>query len=100
MNQAKAHAILDLHQRVSKQMPGLLHSQFAAKVVDFIFAYPVFASALFTARSQVPQPSVLRFLPLLRDGGILTIVRERSGRRPAIYAFSELLNIAEGRAVL
>lgn len=98
-NQAKADAILKLHQRVSKDVPGLLHSQFAGNAVDFIFAHPVFASALFTNRSGIPQPSALRFLPLLRDGGILTVVRERSGRRPAIYAFRELLNIAEGGTV-
>jgi hypothetical protein len=96
-NQAKAHAILNLHQRMSRQLPGLLRFQFAGNVVDFIFAYPMFASALFTGRSGVPQPSALRFVALLRDGGILTALRERSGRRPAIYAFSELLNIAEGR---
>jgi hypothetical protein len=41
-----------------------------------------------------------RFLTVLRDAGVLTTVREGSGRRPAIYAFPTLLNIAEGRAGL
>ena len=99
-NQAKAHAILNLHQRLSKEVAGLLRSQFTGNVVDFIFAYPVFPSALFVNRSGVQQPSAPRFLALLKDGGILTAVRERSGRRPAIYAFLELLNIAEGRTLV
>jgi hypothetical protein len=29
--------------------------------------------------------------------GVLKSLRESSGRRPAVYAFRELLNIAEGR---
>lgn len=96
-NQAKARAILALHQRMSRELPGLLRSPFVGNVVDFIFAYPIFASALFTDRSGVPQPSALRFLALLREGGVLTVLRERSGRRPAIYGFMELVNIVEGR---
>ena len=85
---------------MSKELPGLLHSQYATNVVDFIFAHPVFASALFVDHSGVPKPSALRFLGLLTDNGVLTAIRKRSGRRPAIYAFLELLNIAEGRTVI
>lgn len=38
--------------------------------------------------------------PLSDKDGLLTLIREGSGRRPAVYAFSELLNITEGRVVL
>ena len=100
VNQERAQAILKLHQRLTLEVPQLLHSQFASSVVDFIFATPVFASGLLVERSGIQQASVLRFLAMLRDAGILRVVRERSGRRPAIYAFSELLNIAEGRALI
>jgi Fic family protein len=99
-NQARAQAILKLHQRMMLEVPSLLHSQFASSVVDFIFANPVFASALFVDRTDIQQASALRFLALLRDGGVLRVIRQRSGRRPAIYAFPELLNIAEGRALI
>jgi Fic family protein len=99
-NQARARAILKLHQRLTLEVPRLLHSKFASSVVDFIFATPVFASALLVERSGIPQASVLRFLALLRDAGTLRMMRERSGRRPAIYAFPELLNIAEGRTLI
>lgn len=99
-NQARAQAILKLYQRLTLEVPLLLHSQFASSVVDFIFANPVFASALLAERSGIQPASVLRFLALLRDGGVLKVIRERSGRRPAIYAFPELLNIAEGRTLI
>ena len=32
-------------------------------------------------------------------GGLLKTLQKSSGRRPAVYAFKELLNIAEGREV-
>jgi hypothetical protein len=37
---------------------------------------------------------------ILRDNSILTTLREPSGRRAGVYAFSELLNLAEGKDVL
>jgi len=38
-------------------------------------------------------------LSALRESGLLKILREASGRRPAFYVFSELLNTAEGKDV-
>jgi len=39
-------------------------------------------------------------LKKLRDAGILIAIREASGSRPSVLAFSELVNQAEGRKVL
>jgi Fic family protein len=99
-NQAKAQAILGLHQRMQADIPAITHSQHAGRAVDFLFARPIFSSSHFTEGSQIPKPTALRILGLLRDVGLLRTVREGAGRRPAILAFSQLINIAEGRAVL
>lgn len=99
-NQTKARAILELHQRMLREVAALTHSEHAGRAVDFLFGQPVFASSHFIEGSEIPRASALRFLPLLRDGGILRTIQEAAGRRPAIYAFPALLNIAEGRAVL
>jgi hypothetical protein len=37
---------------------------------------------------------------VLKDAEILKVLRDGSGRKPAILAFAELLNCAEGRKVL
>ncbi len=42
----------------------------------------------------------LALLKQLREKGILTILRNASGRRSAVLCFPELLNIVEGRKVL
>jgi hypothetical protein len=60
----------------------------------------VFASTHFVEGSEIPRPTALRFLALLREAEILRVLREGAGRRAAIYAFPTLLNIAEGRDVL
>jgi Fic family protein len=98
-NQAKAAAILDLHQRKMRDVVEITHSHYAANVVDFIFDRPVFSTQHFVDHAGIPRPSAQRFLPLLRDKGVLRTVREGAGRRAAIFAFPELLNIAEGHPV-
>ncbi len=98
-NERKARAILSLHERVKTQVVDLTHSQHAIRVVDFIFQSPIFAAPLFTNYSQIPKPTANRILSLLRDKGILLTLQEGKGRRPGIYAFGELLNIAEGDEV-
>ena len=98
-NQSKAQAILDLHQRMLLEVAERTHSQHAGRAVEFLFSRPIFASTHFIEGSSIPKPTALKFLGTLRDAGILTTIREGAGRRPAIYAFPSLLNIAEGRKV-
>ncbi len=67
---------------------------------DFLFSRPVFASTHFVQGSNIPRPTALRFLAVLREDGVLRTIRDGAGRRAAIFAFPALLNIAEGRPVL
>lgn len=99
-NQAQAQAILELHQSMLRAVAELTHSQYASRAVEFLFSWPVFASTRFVERSGIPRPTALRTLAMLRDAEILRTIRQGAGRRPAIYGFPALLNIAEGRAVL
>jgi hypothetical protein len=95
-NQAKAQAILNLHQRMQRRVAELTHSQFVGLAVDFIFSRPVFATTHFVEGSQIPRESALKILRVLRTADVLRTIREGAGRRPAILAFPDLLNIAEG----
>ncbi|NEX18519.1 MAG: cell filamentation protein Fic [Halochromatium sp.] len=99
-NQRKAQAILDVYQRMLLDTPELTHSQHAGRAVEFLFSRPVFASPHFIESSGIPKPTAQRILSLLRKAGVLRPIRKGSGRRPTIYAFPMLLNIAEGRDVL
>ena len=99
-NQKKAKKIIDLHQSMLHRVAELTHSQHSGSAVEFIFSWPVFQTTAFAERYGIRRPTAQRIMRCLRDEGILRTLREGAGRRPAIYAFQELLNIAEGRKVL
>lgn len=98
-NERKARSILSLYDCTKTQVAELTHSQYAIHAVDFLFQTPIFAAPTFVALSGIPKPTANRILNLLRDDQILRAVQEGRGRRPGIFVFSELLNIAEGKEV-
>jgi Fic family protein len=95
-NERKARAILALYDRLKVKVADLTRSQHSIRALDFIFQFPIFQAPVFTTRSQIPKPTAARILGLLREDGLLTTIREGTGRRAGIFAFRELLNIAEG----
>jgi len=99
-NEYKARAILALYDHVKKQVADLVHSQHSMRAVDFIFQEPVFSAPAFIQSSEIPKPSANRILSLLRENKLLFTLREGKGRRPGVYAFLELLGIAEGKKVV
>jgi Fic family protein len=98
-NEQKARAILALYEAVKERVIDLTHSQHAIRAVDFLFQSPIFKAPDFTDRSEIPKPTASRILAVLRENGVLHTLREGVGRRPGIYAFRELLNVAEGRVI-
>ncbi len=99
-NTVRVRSIRELYERMKQQISELTRSQYALKVLDALFDRPIFESSDFVERSGIPKNTALPFLRKLRDIGILSLLREKSGRRSAILAFSELLNCAEGRKIL
>lgn len=95
-NQRKAMAILKLYEEKKSEVIPLTRSQYAIHALDFIFSRPIFKSSGFIQDAGIPKPTATRILALLRDERILSILREASGRRSAVYAFAELLDIVEG----
>lgn len=98
-NQKRAFAILALYEQVKKEVVTKAHSQYAIQAVDFLFKTAVFKSTAFIEGAGMPKPTAKRILSVLREMNLLRTVVEGGGRRAAVYAFSELLNIAEGRNV-
>jgi Fic family protein len=96
-NEAKARLILDLYQKKKGWIVDATHSHHAIHALDFLFHTPIFGSAIFIAQAKIPQATARRILRLLVKHRVLREIRKSSGRRSAVYAFVELLNIAEGR---
>lgn len=94
-NQQKTADILDLYERKKTEVLDLTHSQYAIHALDFLFAHPFFKSTDFSNKEEIPTPTAKRIITALRSQGILRTIREASGRRPAIYAFEELIEITD-----
>jgi Fic family protein len=96
-NQRKAQAILALYQQRKDWVVDATRSQYAVRALDWMFARPIFRSSDFIETVDVPRPTAGRILRILRERGMLFDIQPSAGRRAAVLAFSELLNIAEGR---
>lgn len=99
VNTTKAKAILALHQQKRDWVAEVTRSQYAVRALDWIFQRPIFRTPDFVQSSEIPAPTARTIIRTLRDHGMLDEVIPSSGRSPAIFSFSELLNIAEGRAI-
>lgn len=95
-NESKARSILLLYNRLKMELVENMRSQYSIRALDFLFQTPVFASTTFVKQSGIPKPTATRLLNLLRELSVLTSIRKGKGRRAGIYAFRELVNLAEG----
>ncbi len=98
-NERKAHAILALYERVKVDIVDVTRSQHGVRALDFIFRQPVFGSAQFVVRSEIPKATAQRFIALLREAGLLHTARAARGRRGGVYVFAELIALVEGRSL-
>ncbi|MFM9905712.1 MAG: Fic family protein [Pyrinomonadaceae bacterium] len=98
-NEKKARSILALYERVKSDVVKLTRSQHSIKAVDFLFQTPTFQGPWFMKLSGIPRPSAARILKLLIEGEILKIAVRGRGRRPGIFVFRDLINIAEGKDI-
>jgi Fic family protein len=94
-NGLKAKAILELHDEMEQTVPEITRSQYAVSAIDAIFQTPIFTSSEFHEHSAIPRKSADRILRQLSDAGIIEILAEKEGRRPAMYAFPRLIAITE-----
>ncbi|HWI84915.1 MAG TPA: Fic/DOC family N-terminal domain-containing protein, partial [Sphingomonas sp.] len=99
-NLDKVKAIRDLYEETRRRVVELTHSQFAMATVDAFFTQPMLPAPSFELRAGFNnRASANGMLRQLEGAGIITRIREGSGRQPAVYAMPELINVAEGRRV-
>lgn len=99
-NSSKIKDMMTLYEEMKDVIRKVTHSQFSIQLLDAIFDKPIFQTSDFVKRTNISKQTVMPLLRSLKDAGILTTLREASGRRPAILAFPDLLNIAEGKKIV
>lgn len=100
-NLKKVKAIRDLYEETRQKIVSVTHSQYSMAAVDVLFSQPILSASKFAEaagfNNRVTANGMLR---QLEGAGVITRIREGSGRQPSVYAMPQLINIAEGRAVL
>ena len=97
-NTRKARAIMELYERRKAWIQDKVHSQYGVAIIDFLFSQPIFKATDLGKPQGVPAPTRKRILREIREE-LLFELRPSSGSRPAIYAYQELMNVAEGKDI-
>ena len=94
-NTLKTRKILDLYEKMKREIPDIVHSQYAVQAIDALFDRSIFSSSDFVVHSKVPRDSALRILKDLKKKEIIRDIRPSRGRQAAIIIFPQLINIVE-----
>ena len=98
-NQQKIEELLKLYDELKDWALKKTPSLYSGRALDWAFGKPIFRQIDFVNSAGIPNSTARRLLDLFKSRGILKVLVEGGGRRSAILAFPELLNIAEGRRV-
>jgi Fic family protein len=92
-NTEKTKNIISLYEKMKREIPKAVKSQYAVAAIDALFARPIFQSRHFISLSKIPKDSALRILRGLKNKGFINEIRPGKGRRAAVAVFSELIRI-------
>lgn len=99
LNTDRVDQIQALHNRMMDEVREITHSQYTGTLVTALFDRTFFTVNQIVQHG-IPDQVAYLLLRQLRKRGIIRVIRKASGRRPAIFSFPELVNIAEGYKIL
>ena len=103
-NGMRVHAIMGLYENMKNEIYEITHSQYSLHLLDAIFYQPIFKTLDCAARLKqghnVYEKTTLSLLRQLKEYDVLMELQSGSGRRAATLCFPELINLAEGKALL
>jgi Fic family protein len=99
-NSTRVAAIQGLYEEMKQAIQAITRSQYSMHVLDAIFEQPIFDTTGFIRRTGIHKPTAMGLIRQLKTHNIVTELRAGSGRRAAVLAFPQLVNLAEGRPIL
>lgn len=88
-----AEEIRGLYENMKPVFSDVLSSKYSVSALDFVFTNPVFRNNRFTSSSGIPSATAARFARVLSEEGIISVIEQPAGRRPALYSFEPLLRL-------
>jgi len=95
INTRRAKRVAELYQSLKNTIQQVTKTKNSIQVQDFLFSKIMFQTPDFTKASGLSKPHAARVLKSLLQHGIVKIISEAKGRRPAIYGFGGLMEIIE-----
>ncbi|MDI6735836.1 MAG: Fic/DOC family N-terminal domain-containing protein [bacterium] len=95
LNSQKTIAILNLYNKEKERIQSVTRSQYVMKILDTLFARPIFSTTDFIRESGIPKRSAIRILNLIEKERIITVLRPSSGRKANILMFNKLIEIIQ-----
>jgi len=103
-NGERVAAIRALYEEMKLAIQAATRSQYSVHLLDAIFSKPIFPSSALVKQLKgshgIHEKTTPGLIRQLAKAGILQVMREGSGRRPTVYCFPRLLNLAEGRKII
>ena len=96
-NHVVVMSIIDLYAKLKRDAVEWTHSQYAVQALDWMFGRPIFKSTDFVANAGIPAATAKRLLAVFKAHGVFSVLVEGRGRRNAVFALKDLLNVAEGK---
>lgn len=94
-NIRKVTQIMALHQHTRQQIQTITKSQYATAATDAIFNTPIFNTKTFITATNANKMTALRILAKLQANGIIREIEPAVSNKPAVMAFSAILEITE-----
>jgi len=94
-NTQRAKHVTGLYEQLKNGIQEISKSRNAIQIQDFLFSRIMFETPAFTKASGLSKPHAARVLKKLLESKIVKTVSSARGRRPAMYAFTALLEIIE-----
>lgn len=88
-----AESISNLYEEMKIIFSDKLSSKYCISALDYVFTNPIFRNNNFTSKSGIPSATAQRFTRVLVEEGLIQIIEESSGRRPALYSFEPLMQL-------
>lgn len=95
INSQKAKAILALYNDKKERLQKVTRSYYIIKVLDTLFAAPIFNAAGFIKRSGIPKRTAFNILKLIENGKIISLLQPAKGQKAGMYVFNKLMEIIE-----
>lgn len=95
-NNEKARRIFNLYESTRAALLDNTGSKHVDKIVESMFAAAIFPANVFSDIEGMSNKTGQRMIKVLKEMGIIREMVPHSGQRPAIVAFTELLEITEG----